>query len=241
VLGGKIKGMWKRWTETTLINIVSVVIIALIPAGIMAHLLRIQSGWSGPLAGGVGVFAMAAIAILALDAMRRLPPKRVIPNLKNIESCVRDWLNNFQYSVKKSPNETTYFRYLVTVDSGTKLLIGRTKDEFQEYVQIRADMRPNTTDMESFNALSDLQKAVLIGSIRLELARRNVGYRGLTIPADDFYISKRIPIRETLTEHEFIGAVDEMEAAAHSVSLVFALEIVKSGTVTPENLKGFGS
>ncbi len=74
-----------------------------------------------------------------------------------------------------------------------------------------------------------MEQAVLIGKIRLELARRNVGYRNLAIPAEDTHLFRRVPIRETLTEHEFIAAMDEVEAAAHSVGLVFALEIVKAG------------
>jgi hypothetical protein len=178
---------------------------------------------------GLCATAVAMIVLLALDAIRRLPPRRVIPNLGNIESCVRDWLNNFQCSVKKSPVETAYFRYLVTVDSGTKMLIGRTKGDFQDYVQIRSEMNPSPSDMAYFDSLSDIQRAVVVGNIRLELARRQVGYRNLSIPTNDFYIFKRIPIRETLTEHEFINAVDEVEAAAHSVMFVFALEIIKTG------------
>ena len=167
--------------------------------------------------------------VLAIDAIRRLPPRRVIPNLKNIESCVRDWLNNFQCSVKKSPLETAYFRYLVTVDSGTKMFIGRTMGDLQNYIQLRSDMNPSPSDLEHFNSLSEIEKGVVVGSIRLELARRQVGYRNLSISLDNFFISKRIPIRESLTEHEFISAVDEVEAAAHSVMFVFALEIIKMG------------
>jgi hypothetical protein len=173
--------------------------------------------------------ALAMIILLAVDAIRRLPPRRVIPNTKNIESCVRDWLNNFQCSVKKSPVETAYFRYVVTVDSGTKMLIGRTKNDFQDYIQIKCEVVPDANDLEKINGLTELERAVVVGNIRLELARRHVGYHNLAIPADDTYLFKRVPIRETLTEHEFIAAMDEVEAAAHSLALVFALEVVKTG------------
>jgi hypothetical protein len=196
-----------------------------------------QSGWSGPVFMGLSATAVTMVALLALDAIRRLPPRRVIPNLKNIEFCVRDWLNNFQYSVKRSPLETAHFRYLVTVESGTKMLIGRTKNDFQDYIQIRCDMNPTEKDMSLFHGLSELERAVITGNIRLELARRNVGYQNLTLPADNFFISKRIPIRETLTEHEFIAAIDEVEAAAHSVMFVFALEFIKMGKLPPDELK----
>jgi hypothetical protein len=221
--------MFRRWVDGTLQSVLAAFLIALVPGAVMTYLMRIQSAWSVPVMMGMCAMAVAMIILLALDAIRRLPPRRVIPNLKNIESCARDWLNNFQYSVKKSPVETAYFRYLVTVDSGTQMLVGRTKDDFQDYILIRSDMSPTAEDMSRFNSLSDIEKAVLIGSIRLELARRNVGYQNLTIPGDNFFISKRVPIRETLTEHEFIAAIDEVEGAAHSVALVFGLEVVKAG------------
>jgi hypothetical protein len=38
------------------------------------------------------------------------------------------------------------------------------------------------------------------------------------------------PIRETLTEHEFISVVNQIEAAVNSMALVFALEIAEHGT-----------
>jgi hypothetical protein len=224
-------GMFRRWAEGTLQSILAALIIALVPGTVVAYLVRIQSSWSGPILMGMCAVALGMFIVLALDAIRRLPPRRVIPNLKNIESCVREWLNNFQCAVKKSPVETAYFRYLVTVDSGTKMLIGRTKGDFQEYVQVRSDMAPNAEEMANFNKFSDMERAVVISNIKLELARRNVGYRNLNIPLHDFFIFKRVPIRESLTEHEFIAAIDEVEAATHSVSFVFALEILKLGNL----------
>lgn len=221
--------MFRRWAEGTLQSVLASLLIGLIPGAVITYLFRMQSSWTSPIFMGMCATAVTMVILLAVDAIRRLPPRRVIPNLKNIESCVRDWLNNFQYSVKRSPVETTYFRYLVTVESGTKMLVGRTKNEFQDYIQIRCDLCPTVEDMAHFNSLSDIEKAVLVGNIRLELARRSVGYQNLSIPADNFFISKRIPIRETLTEHEFMAAIDEVEAAAHSVGFVFALEIAKMG------------
>jgi hypothetical protein len=117
------------------------------------------------------------------------------------------------------------------------MLVGRTKNDFQDYLQIRCDIVPSTEDMAHFDILSDIDQAVLVGNIRLELARRNVGYQNLAIPADNFFISKRIPIRETLTEHEFVAAIDEVEAAVHGVGIVFALEVVKMGKLPATSTK----
>ena len=57
----------------------------------------------------------------------------------------------------------------------------------------------------------------------LELARRNVGYSGAPLPPQDFYIFKRVPITASLTEHDFINALNEVESAAHAVGIVFGI------------------
>ncbi|HEY6768008.1 MAG TPA: DUF2299 family protein [Candidatus Sulfotelmatobacter sp.] len=229
--------MFRRWAEGTLQSVVGALIIALIPGAAVTYLSHIQSAWATPVLLGLAAAALATIIILSLDAIRRLPPRRVIPSTTNIESCVRDWLNNFQYSVKKSPQDNTYFRYLVTVDSGTKMLVGRTKGDFQDYVQIRADVVPGPSDLEQIASLGLSERAALIGNIRLELARRKIGYRNLGLPANDTYIFKHIPIRESLTEHEFIAALDEVEGAAHSIGLVFVIQLMKTGKLSDESIK----
>ena len=78
-----------------------------------------------------------------------------------------------------------------------------------------------------FQALSEPDKQRITVSAQLELARRNVGYSGPLLAANGFYIFKRIPISETLTEHQFIAAIDEVEAAVHAVIAVIVLELQK--------------
>lgn len=224
--------MFRRWIEGVLQSVLAAIIVAIIPGVLVTYLAHIQSAWTKPLLLGLCAAVLIMVFVLAADAIRRLPPRRVIPTLKNIDSCVRGWLDNFHCSVKKSPVDTAHFRYEVTVDSGIKMLVGRTKDDFDDYIQIRADMNPTEDDLRHFNVLSELEKAIVIGNIRLELARRYVGYRNLSHPLKDFYMSKRVPIRESLMEHEFMAAIDEVESASHSVMFVFALEIAKTGKLS---------
>jgi hypothetical protein len=221
--------MFRRWAEGTIQSILGAVIIGCIPAAIIIRLVRIQSSWSGPVMVGLCAFTLTMISILALDAIRRLPPKRVIPNLKNIERCVRDWLDNFRYSVQKSPLPTAYFRFLVTVDSGTKMYIGRPRESFEDYILIRSEIKPTDAECQSIENLSEENRKLLILHIRLEMERRHLGYSNLGWPTSDpIVIFKRIPIREILTEHEFIAAIDEVEAAVHCVGTVFSIALIKA-------------
>ena len=125
--------------------------------------------------------------------------------------------------VKNAPLPTTHFRLIVEVDSGTKLLVGRVKSGLTEYLLIRADLQPQGEDLRVLEALDEDSRTRLILEVRLELARRNIGYSGLQFPPEDFNIFKRLPINESLTEHEFLKAIDEMEAAVHATMIVFLM------------------
>jgi hypothetical protein len=229
----KVADMFRKWVEGTLQSVLASVIIALIPGAAVTYLAHIQSAWTTPVLLGLGASALTMFIVLSVDAIRRLPPRRVIPNLKNIERCVRDWLDDFQFAVKNSPLPTAYFRYLVTADSGTKMFVGRTKNDFDDYLQVRAEISATQNDLELIGTLSQNQQALLILGTQLELARRHVGYANLALPANDFYIFKRIPIRETLTEHEFVAALEEMEAAVHSVGILFGISLTHAGHIPP--------
>jgi hypothetical protein len=216
--------MFRRWTEGTLESVLAAILIALIPGGVVTYLARIKSAWTGPILHGLSAVALTVFIILAIDAIRRLPPKHLIPNFKNIETCVRTWLDRFRVTVKNDPVPTAYFRLLATVDSGTKMHIGRPR-EMGEYVVIRANLAPGQNDLELLEALPKEECNTMMLNLLLELARRNVGYSGLVLPAQDFHIFKRVPITASLTEHEFVNALQEVESAAHAVGIVFGMAI----------------
>lgn len=66
------------------------------------------------------------------------------------------------------------------------------------------------------------QKANLLDSDP-NLAYGGVGYSGVALPAQNFYIFKRVPITASLTEHDFLNALNEVESAAHAVGIVFGI------------------
>ncbi len=225
---GTIMAMFRRWTEGTIQSLLATLIVALIPGAAVTYLVKVGSVWAVPLMMGLGAAVLTAILVLALDAIRRLPPKRVVPTTSNIERVARDWLDNFNVAVQRSPNPLCHFRFMVTVDSGTKMMVGRLKETHQNYVVIRSAIAPTDDDLKQIESLAPDQKNILVGELRLELARRHVGYENLALPVKDFAIFKRVPITESLNEHEFIAALDEVEAAVHAVSLVYGLFVARA-------------
>jgi hypothetical protein len=213
----------KTWISAIVQGVLSTIAIALIPGAFLIYLARLQSVWTTPLLIGLGGTMMAAIIICAARLVRSLPNERVIPTTDNIEKCVRDWLDNFRYGVKNDPIQTAHFRFVVTTDGGRRIIVGRVREEFSDYVTLRADIKPTEEELALMEKIGEYEKQLMIMDLQLEMARAQIGYSGLETSAGPFYLFRRIPITRNLTEHEFIAAMDAVDAAVNSISIVFRM------------------
>jgi hypothetical protein len=159
--------------------------------------------------------------VAAVRASRNMPPKRVMPNLENIESCVRLWLDNYKVSVKNDPSPENHFRLRITLDAGHVITVLRSKTEYPEYVQILTDLGIRGENKKLIDQFSAQEKTQILLDIKIELARAKIGYAGLVDPPEYFHLFRRIPIHPNLTEHAFMSTVGELEAATNLVLMVF--------------------
>jgi len=144
---------------------------------------------------------------------------------------VREWLDRFGAGVKRDPIPAAFFRYKITMDSNFTIFVGRVREGLSNYLLFRAEAAPTPSQVEQIKGLSEDQKRELFTKIKLELARLAIGYSGLSFPdARDFHLSKRIPISEALTEHEFISALEDVEAALSATIIVFQSELEKANS-----------
>jgi hypothetical protein len=215
---GKSSG-WIEWGKSIGQGILTTIILALIPGTVVTYLAHVQSVWTGPVLEGLVAAFLCACILIMIRAWGHLPPSRVRPNSKNIESCVRSWLDNHRVSVKNDPSPESHFRLRVTLNEKTMTIV-RMRDESEDYVQILADLGTHGDNklLELFN--SD-EIAQTIWNIQLELARAQVGYSGLVNPPDNFMIFRRVPIHHNLTEFIFISMLGSVEAAMNLVMLMF--------------------
>lgn len=183
-------------------------------------LARYLSNWATPALYGLAGSALLSVTIVALKAIARLPRRRPVTDLENIESEVHRWLDNFRVTVKNDPITEAYFRFIVTLDSGTKVVVGRPRGELSGYILVRGEVILGPEDQKMIAALSQDEVADLLLELRLELARAKVGYSGLALPIDTIAIFKRIPISEALTEDAFFNKLEEVEAALNTVGII---------------------
>jgi hypothetical protein len=211
----------QRWYQRYAEGIV-IGILACIAWGILVYLYAAASPLAGPLffgsiAGGIVVLAGAAISILS-----RMPERRTIPTSKNMEKCVRTWLDNHHLAVKNDPDDKLYFRLRITADYGKQMTIFRSKKAFTEYVEIQADLSIRGEDVKILDLFTEEEKQQWFFDVGLELARAKVGYAGLAVPPVNFYLFQRVPILPGLTEAYFVSMIGNVEAAMNLVVLMFA-------------------
>jgi hypothetical protein len=191
----------QRYAEGIVIGILTTAVLAVI-----AFLYHAASPWFGAIFYGTVAGAAVLVAGIAVMMLRRLPRPRVIPSPKNIEGCVRAWLDNHHYAVKNDPAEDLYFRLRITTDSKKEMTIFRPKRGLSEYVEIQADMSLRGEQATKLlDQFSEAEKEQMVVDIAVELARAKIGYAGLGTSPDNLYLFRRVPILPGLTEFFFMA------------------------------------
>jgi hypothetical protein len=215
------KSTWRTWSESVGQSFLSTVLVALIPGVTVAWLEHIKSVWAAPALYGLGAMVLASVILLAIRATVTLPPKRLVPTTKNIEHCVRFWLDNYRVGVRNDPTSDAHFRLRLTLDSGSYLTVIRSTNDYPDYIQIFSFLGMHGDDKKLLEQFTDAERTQIFLDLKLELARAKLGYSGLLDPPENFHLFRRVPIHHTLTEYAFMSTVHEVEAAMNLVGIVF--------------------
>lgn len=161
----------QRWSGA----IVTGLIVCVVWAGI-ALLAHIASPWFWPLFYWMIAASAVLLCCFGFILVKRIPRARVIPFTKNIENCIRSWLDNNRIAVKNDPDtDHLHFRFRITLDLGKQLTVLCSKTEYPEYVQIITDLGIRGENQKLLDGFTDPEKVQAILETQLELARAKVG------------------------------------------------------------------
>jgi len=211
--------MAESWFKKYMEEIVIGLLVCVIWAGV-AWLFHENNTWARPIFYGLVVACLLLVAYSSSLILRRIPPSRIRPSEKNIESCVRSWLDNHRISVQNDPSPETFFRLRIMLNEKAMTVL-RMRDESKDYVQILADLGTHG-DNKILEGFTEDDIAQIIWDVRVELARAKVGYSGLVNPPDKFMLIGRVPIHHNLTEFIFMSMVGSVEAGMNLVGLMLA-------------------
>lgn len=226
---------YQRYAEGIVIAVIAVPAIAAV-----TYFYDIASPMAGPLFYGILAGASVIIAGVGVCILSRMPDRRTVPTTKNIEQCVRTWLDNHHFAVQNDPDDSLHFRLRITTDNKKAMTVFRSKKAFAEYVEIQADMSLRGDSLKLLDGFSDEEKLQCQFDIGLELARAKIGYAGLVMPPENFFLFRRVPILSGLTEAYFVAMIGDVEAAVALVLLMFVKAKqqanARTGTASPVTL-----
>lgn len=221
----------KNWLSRNRDSILAGIFVAVVWA-IVAYLFSLASALAVPIFYGGVAGAMALLCCVAVMVMRRLPSELPVSE-SNIESRVRDWLDNFRVTVKNDPSDDNYFRLQITLDGGAQMTVLRSKTGNSEYVEVISDLGIRGEAKKLLELFTESEIAEILLEIKVELARAQVGYSGLALPAENFRLFVRVPILPGLTEFFFMSMIGRVEAAMNLVFLTYAKAKLRQSQQTP--------
>ena len=211
----------KPWIKRYAEEIVIGLLICLIWAGVV-YLFEKDNTFARPFFYGLVAASLLTMTYLMFRFTRRIPKPKTLATDRNIEGYVRTWLNNLKVTTKNDPNPSEcHFRLRLTVDSGCAMTVMRTKDQYEDYIQVICDLSMRGDDKKLLGLFTENEKGQILVDIKTELARAKVGYSGLVDAPEEFHIFRRLPIHPAFNEHTLMYMLGDVEAARNLVLLVF--------------------
>jgi hypothetical protein len=187
--------------------------------------------WARPIMNGLIAAAITLTLFMCVRAILSLPPARTRITPDSIAPILLSWLHKFNLEVKMLGDAESYFIYKVTTDGGKVITVRRTRNQFSDYISIRALVNRPDDIKKHLDALSEQQKAILRVKLALELSRGIIGYKTDAWLSEDLWIFKHVPISPTLSEETVINAIWEVEAMISIVYNTAALYLIENGVV----------
>jgi hypothetical protein len=192
--------------------------------------------WARPIMNGLIAGAITLTLFLCVRAILALPraQQRIAPD--TIAPILLSWLHKFNLEVKMLSENESFFMYRVTTDGGKVITLRRTRNQFSDYISVRALISRPDDIKKHLDALTDQQKAVLRIKLSLALSKGVIGYKTDAWLSEDLWIFKHVPISPTLTEETVVNAIWEVEAMVGIVYNTAALYLIETGAVDVSKL-----
>jgi hypothetical protein len=204
-------------------------VLLLLGTGVMSAVTALTNGlflWQK-----VALVALFAVifgwALIATVQANRPKSGAVIITPENVESYVRQWLDNFNVAVQKLPkSEKFHFNYKVDYKDRTHLHILHPKER-SHYLTILAHFTMPKGYKDLFDRLPEPEKKRFLIGIRTEVSRARIrcGWKSFF---EKINIEKLLPIT-TLTEGDLIEQLDGVHASQLLVMDTIILRLEQEG------------
>ena len=212
------------WPEGLAINLVSNFVSFLVGC-FVAYLQHEGNHWVSPILFGALAWLLTMGIWVVARVFKNIPVRQTKITDKNIQSVLRQWLDDLGLKVQSNHDDGSEFVFIVTTDGGLVISVLRHKTAFPESLTFRGYFK-DETQSSGFSTFTDAEKAEARLAIKLELARCVMGYSTPDV-LSEFTLFKRVPISPTLSIEEVSKTLWDVEAALNSVFTVGAMMLLK--------------
>ena len=221
---------WVSWLADWL-QIITVMLAVIVASG-GALLARGLPGWVIFLVVIAAVVATLWSVVALVNLFPVLKGTRV--TTENVEAHVRSWSDTFGFGVQRVDNPEAYFALALTLGLGGRhAFVARLKKTWERYIIVESSMVMTDEHKNVFKSLSPEQTEIFVEELLLQLAA--AGQIGV-IDANlgNITLQRRIPITPSLTEDEFIKAVDHVSIGWMIARNAVVLALKRHNTATPK-------
>ena len=148
---------------------------------------------------------------------------------KVVETTIREWLDAFNFGVRKiETRPNSYFNLITVTPKSNKSIQIRQPKKIGRYLVLEADLLISKAQQEAMTKLPLNEQTKLIRQLRIEINRLGVGQVGISLPLKAVSFEKQVPIDRSLTQHRFIENMLEVEGAMGTAVEVISLYLDKS-------------
>jgi len=185
-----------------------------IGAGFMVGYLKSRGAtYLSPIIYGLLTVVLVTFLGIALNVRDKLvTEQKTVTTTENVQDKIRNWADNFRLKIQNIADNAAYFKYVVTMQGGNPITIVRMKER-QNYVILRAMVKPSSKEQTMLSKLSKEQFDELFDYLNLEVARQGLSGSKVDRIHKEIILEKRIPITAGLTEDILIGGLTHIDAS----------------------------
>jgi hypothetical protein len=142
-----------------------------------------------------------------------------------IQRAVRDWVDGLAGTVTKHSDPLCLFNYEIKLTTPSATVNVVRLNTRPKYVTLISRLTLSGTHVTKFAELTPDQKRELLGGLRIELSRLNLGFSGFASPLSDMRISTEVPITADLSEYQFLRAFRQVTNATVLVRQLVQLRL----------------
>ncbi len=179
--------------------------------------------------------ACTAVIWFALAGRPIFSPEPEKISEQNVESYVRNWLDDFTVSVQKQENDKFVFDYEVTApmnaNAGVKLEVAQRKQPHDKWLVIHAGIDFDGESKVRISNLNRHERDQIVGLMSIELAKSGVVY-AIDPELKSVNINTSVPVTDSLNEDTFFREMEKVDNA-----VIIAENFVKAQLALREDSK----